>query len=596
MLVPILPPPGVVKEPTEYSAGLRWTDSNLIRFRNGLPEHIGGWNKVTTTLLDSPARSLFPFKELNGIRNIAFGTSSYLNIYQGGTMYDITPYRTIDQALANNPFTTTISTSIVTVSHTNHGAVSGDRVTFSGATTFNNVTVDGTYTLTYVDLNSYTIVVSTTASASGSGGGAAVLASYSINSTASSDVAGRGWGAGRWGESFWGTPRTSSGITLESQRWSFDGWGEDLIAGARNGKIYLWDASLGPTTRAAAIAGAPSQVGSVAVTEERYLVAFGAHDGTSFNPMLVRWSDQEDYSTWTPAITNTAGDYLLDEGTKIIAHVKARGQILIFTDTAVYSMQLIDTNHIFGFFKIATNCGIIGPHAVTSFLGNVVWVSNNVFYIYDGGVRPLPCTVQSFFFEGIDSNHLTKTTLGLNPAFSEIFFFYQSKTSTNDVDKYIKWNYIENVWDVGTMGRTVWYPPQSGFSNPIAVAPDGSIYYHELGLDNDTAAFNAWIETGVLEMESPQGGLGDDVLFLDRAVPDNYLASGKSLQFTVYCRIFPNDSDEIVKGPFTITSSTKKVDTRARGRQFRFRFESSDTENRWRLGKWRVDIIPDGGR
>lgn len=585
-LVNIMPPPGIIKDVPEYTAGPHWVDTDKVRFRDGFPEVIGGWSKLVSTTLTGVCRSAHAWTQLDGTPNMSFGTQNYLYVYEGGTVYDITPLRVTDAALANNPLATVNLSTTVTVTHTSHGAVTGDRAIFSGAATFNNVTIDGQYTITKVDDNSYTITSATAANATGSGGGAAVLVDYTLVSGLANTTLGYGFGAGTWNNGTWNTARSTSTVTLDLHMWSMDNWGEDLVAAVREGGVYVWDSSVGTGTRAAIITNAPSKVGLVAVSgQDRHLIAFGAHDGTAYDPMLIRWSSQEDYTIWTASDTNTAGDIRLAQGSEIRAVAKSRGETLILTDSDIYGMRYIGPPFTFSIQHIGNGCGIVGPNALAAYMGKVYWMSTDAFYVFDGTQRIVECPVQNLVFDNLDYLQKDKVVAGLNKEFNEIWWFYQT-TASSEIDRYVIYNILDNVWSVGALERTAW-EPRGVFTLPIAADSSGNIWYQEVGNSADGAAISAYAETGEFEV-----GEGDRLMFLDRAIPD--MSGTGTVQLTIKTRKYPN-SGETSKGPYNANTGTTKIGFRARGRQFAFRW-AANVSNFWRLGKWRARVRPDGGR
>jgi hypothetical protein len=595
MLVKITAPPSIVTEVTDYTAGPRWVAADKVRFRYSFPELIGGHSalNIADPILDVP-RSLHAWRELDGLQNIAIGTASHLYTAQGGARYDITPLRADDDALGADPLDTTNLSKVVTVNHTTHGATDGDYVVLAGATAPGGIPaseINTEHQLTYVNANSYTITVATTAATSSvSGGGGSVLADYLISNGTTYSTYSYGWGASTWGASTWGTARSSSTLNLYARIWSMDNWGEDLVCtpGGGDQSIYLWDSSAGTGTRAAVISGPPSTVNRILVSEDRHLIAFGAHDGVAFDPMLIRWCDQEDYTTWTATSVNTAGDKLLNTGNQILAAEKARGHIIVLTDTAAWSMQFIGPPFTFGFQQIGDTCGAVGPKCLATVDSLGFWMGDDNFYIFDGTTQALECPVANHVFDDIDRTAASNVCATTLKEFNEVWWFYPSNGS-QELDRYVIYNYKDKTWAIGTYERTAAID-RSIFSNPIWSDASGNLYYHEFGSNANGAALTGYIETGAFEV-----GQGDTLSFMDRLIPDTTLNSGKEIKITVYTKRYPN-STAITKGPYTVGTSTEKVSLRARARQYRFRFENSDLDNPWKLGVWRADIQPDGKR
>lgn len=594
-LINITPPPGIDKRWDAYSVGPKWFNTNRIRFTQGQLEKIGGWVKFVDTQLEGIARAGHSWSELDGTANVSFATECRAYVYQGGTVYDITPLRLDDTALGTNPFATTSGSGEITVTHTNHGAVVGDGVTYASvANPVNGITINSTeYTITeVVDANSYKIVDTETASSTGSGGGASVTADYTLNCGSGTVTFQYGYGIGPYGAEAYGTARTESNALLAPTLWSLDNWGEDLILARKDGALYVWDASVGTGTRAQAITGdPPSKVGLALVSgEDRHLICFGAHDGSAYDPMLVKWCDQEDYTTWAPSITNTAGEVRLTHGSEIKSVAKTRGQILILTDSDLYGMQYIGGRFTFAIEHIGHGCGVVGPNAMTTWQGLTFWMSRDNFYTYDGVQRVLDAPIQEFIFEeDMDRTQSDKVFAAVNKEFQEIWFFYQSiNSTTGEIDKYVKYNIMNQAWDVGSLDRTVWVS-RTIFDNPIAVDPDGNIWEHEVDWNDDANPMDSYAETGVFEIPE-----GDSFIFIDRYIPDIKNTGGQT-NITFYAADYPNAEERTI-GPFSLEDDIEKLDFRLRGRQFRYRIDWTDRDNDARIGKIRVRIREDGRR
>ena len=613
-LQPINIKPGIVTDIDEYTAaevGPYWIDGNRVRFVNGLPQKIGGWEKETTspttitssaTLTAGKCRTLMNWRMLDGSDVLAAGTDKQLLILYGGTWYDITPLRS-SATLGTNPITTSSGSTTVTVTHSSHGADTGEIVSFSGATAVNNVTLSGAYELTKVDSNSYTVVSATTASGSGSGGGSSVVAAYLIGFTeglleASSALA-LGWGTGTWGLSTFGTARSTSAVSLELSQWSFDLWGEDLIATVHNHKTYVWDASAGFNTRAAVQTASEitkSRFTTVSFPD-RHVISHGSYDtsASAQDNMLVRWSTQESYSTWTPSTTNTAGTQRLQVGTKIMAAVATREETFIGTDEAMYGMQFVGAPFIFTFRLLGTGCGPISQRAMVNESGVVYWMGRSNFYIFDGQVKELPSSVQYHVYDNLNQQQQQKVFGALNRKFQEIIWFYVSNDSDDDeTDKYVTYNYETGTWAIGSLSRTAWHDAFGVKLAPYAASTDSFIYNHETGTVDGSDGMASYIESSAIEFDSQQSPAGTDLFMVDKVVPAGSITGSVSL--TLKSKKYPLDSSEVSKGPFTISSETTKVSLRSKGRQMKMRIESSATGDNWELGTFRVNIRPDGQR
>tara|TARA_R100001460_G_scaffold74372_2_gene115493 strand:+ start:4978 stop:6885 length:1908 start_codon:yes stop_codon:yes gene_type:complete len=626
--------PGIVKDITEYSAGKNgpyWVDGNNVRFKNGYATKIGGWVKDeiygltaadevdysegSEVTLIGVARNMNFWRSLSdGEDYLAIGTHNHLFILENEALFDITPLRATATNINNNPFATVDGSTTVTVTDTAHGASDGDYVRFKQATTTNGITADTLnryygYQLTLVDANTYTIVVPSAATGTGSGGGSGVDAEYLIGNAGGlgtqTAVAALGWGAGGWGESTWGTPRsgTSSSVVLENSQWSLTLWGEDLIALVRNGALYYWDTSTGTGSRAVLVSslGGASNVpdeSRVAIVSfpDRHLVCGGTTPlgGSDIDPMLVRWSDQEDFKNWTPSATNTAGDQRLEVGTKIVGMISTRDETFISTDEAVYGMNFVGPPFTFAFRLVGTNCGAIGKNTLMNVDGNVYWMGKNNFFMYNGSVNEMACPLRHFVFDRMQKDFADKNFAAHNKEFNEVSWFYVSNANTNtdgnpEPDSFVTYNYEINAWSIGTLDRTCWFDSFGFRKRPFAFSPDGELYNHEEGTDADGAALSAYIETSPLEVS----GAGDSLMLVDKIVPD--LTMSGTLNVTVESKKYPNAS-AVTKGPFTISPNSTKVSMRARGRQMSFKLESNAVGDDWSLGDFRVNARQDGLR
>jgi hypothetical protein len=539
------------------------------------------------------------------------GTSTHVYVEYGGAVYDITPYRT-DQVTLTNPYATAASGSVVTVTHASHGLANtspGSRVVISTAVTLNNVTIAaGEYVATYVNANSYTIVGSGNSSGAGTGGGS-VNVRYLVNNGPDDGLTGYGFGAGLWGQSSWGTARSSSGIVLSPRVWTMDAWGEDIVASVGGGEdtIYYFDvsaflsapATYRGTTLAAyvtAIGGdasqIPTKVGLVLVsTPDRHLVLFGSNPqgSTVYDRMTVRFSSQESLSTWTPQLVNTAGEQRLGTGTNIESVKKGRGQIYLWTDVDVYSMQFIGPPFTFSFSVLGEISGTISKNASTAIEGSSYWMGVDNFYAYDGAVKTLPCPVLNHVFDNFNQVQREKVFAGQNIKFNEIWWFYPSANAA-EIDSYVIYNYMDQTWSIGSLDRTAW-KDSNIYSNPLAIDGAGLQYNQESGVDAAGGAINAFVETGFFNGDDN----GDNIYFIDRVIPDVTYSAGSSIKFTLKSKRFPQET-AITKGPFAVSASARELDLRSRGRGFQARYETTATGVSWRLGTWRANGRQDGLR
>jgi len=615
---------GIVKDITPYSAGKNgpfWVDGDNVRFRNGYATKIGGWENEPIYSLDSAGgvsttaaalqgvpRKINYWRDLDGDDNISVGTSNHLYIIRDGGIFDITPLANAAASLTD-PFTTVDTESVVTVADTGHGMSDGDFVVFSGASAVNGIAADtlnrySGFQITYVDADSYTIETGEAANASGSGGGS-VTASHLIGADEGLGIAtaaaAYGWGAGTWGASTWGTPRTSSVATLQISQWTTPLWGEDLLACVRNGQLYYWDASAGTSSRAVLVSslGGASNVPTtsrlVKVSfPDRHAICFGCNplgSGTQ-DPMLIRWSDQEDYTDWTPTATNTSGDQRLEIGTKIVTAMPTREEMFVATDEAVYGMAFVGPPFTFSFRLVGTNCGAVGINTMMNVDGDIYWMGKSDFFLYNGSVAEIPCPVQFYVFDRLNKDEFDKCFAAHNKEFNEVTWFYVSQDNTDEdpePDSYVSYNYRDNAWSIGSMDRTCWFDSFGFRKVPFSFSKDGYLYNQETGNDADGVAMNAYVKSSPLEMSQT----GNELMLVDKIVPD--LSVTGNLNCTVYSRKYP-DSSETTKGPFTISSDTGKVSMRSRGRQMSLELGSNELGSSWSIGDFRFNVRSDGLR
>lgn len=530
----------------------------------------------------------------------------------------------------------TCATLIVT--DNSHGALENDFVTFSGAATLGDaITADvlnQEYQITVkIDSNSYQIEARTVSSISSitttsgldptyvfattsdsGNGGASVVGAYQINTGLDTTIIGTGWGAGAWSRSTWGSgsASTASGQTLRI--WSHDNFGEDLIINVRDDDIYYWDKTNGFSTRAQKLSGlagankTPTVAKQVLVSDrDRHVIAFGCDSETNpgvQDPLLIRFSDQENVTDWQALLTNTAGDLRIGSGSEIIAAIETRQQILVFTDVSLHAMQYLGPPYTFGINEISTNITIASPLSAIAVEDNVFWMGAEEFYVYGGAVQRIPCSVRDYVFTDINTDQLEKVTASTNTAFSEVTWFYPSASSSEN-DRYVTYNYQQKIWYYGTMERTCWMD-RGVNDNPIAASPDHYLYYHEVGFDdgstNPVSAISAYIESSQMDL-----GEGEQFVFMRRMIPDLTFRNSTSLDpsaiMTLKVRNFPggdylsSDQSTVSKtASVPIEQFTHQAFVRLRGRSFAFRIESTDEGVTWRLGSPRVEIRPDGRR
>lgn len=607
--------PGVDKQNTEYGAEGGWVDSDYVRFRYGLPEKMGGWTQFGNTQVNfvGSASDIFTWNALDGSPYAALGTNRKVYVFYGGAWSDITPIR----ATGSCTFTTTNGSTTVTVNDVAHGATEGDFVTFSSVTGnpggIPNADLTNEFEIqTIIGPDNYTIVSPTQATSTTAAAGSAT-ATYQINVGADISFVDFGWGTGTWGLSTWGTPRpASAALSLLARVWQFDNFGQILILQLVDGGIYEWDPTSGIGTRATAITGAPTKSKFALVsTPDRHLVCFGTEstlgDPTTQDPMYVRFSDQEDINDFVATATNTAGGQRLTDGNEIVSALRSRGQILIWTDTSIHGQQYLGPPYTFGFQQLGANCGIIGPHASADVNGVAYWMSKDAFFVFDGTVKKIPCTVQDFVFEDLNIAQATAVNVGINTQFNEVTWFYPS-LSSDYVNRFVTYNYMENVWSVGSMARTAWtdigtfekplaskYDPldtEATISTIYGLTPGRShLYNQEDGVDGNGEPIDAYVYSGYFDI-----GDGDQMMLMQKFIPDFKRQEGN---IVVALRLRPYPQATAVPSsldPYPITPTTQFVSTRARGRQIQLRIESDELGSFWRFGTMRVDIQPDGMR
>ena len=613
--------PGINREGTAYDNEGGWFDCNLVRFRKGRPEKFGGWEKLTSNTYLGTVRALHPWIALEGTKYLGLGSHLKYYIESGGNFNDVTPIRSTTSA-GDVTFSATNGDATITVADTAHGAVQNDFVTFSGASSLGgNITaavLNQEYQVaTVVNANSFTIeakdtsgtTVTATSSDSGNGG-SSVVGAYQVNVGLDVYVPGTGWGLNGWGIGAFGQA-TALSDTNQLRTWTHDNFGENLIINQRNGGIFRWLESGGLTTRAvelSAISGAnlvPTKALQVLTSEkDRHLIVLGADpiSGSSrtgtIDPMLVAFSDQENELDFEPLTTNTAGSLRLSSGSSIIGGVKARQETLIWTDTALYSMQFIGPPFTFGINLINEGTGLISPKGAITAPNGVYWMSYNNFYSYNGSVQTLPCSVHNYVFNDINLIQSFKIHAFTIKDKSEVGWFYCSSGS-NEIDRYVIYNYVENLWFYGQLIRTAWL--DSGIENyPRAVA-NAYLFQQEKGFNDDGSPMtNVFIESSDLDI-----GDGEQFSFLKRIIPDYKFiedVNSGNVNIVLKTRNFPGDS-LATNSTNTVSANTQQVYVRSRSRQIALRFESDDdaTDNGnlsigWRLGATRIDIKPDGKR
>lgn len=680
--------PGVNKENTRYTNENGWYISEKVRFRQGTPEKIGGWQRISGDTFQGVCRLLWNWVTLSFDNLLAVGTNLKFYIERGGVYYDITPIR--ETATLTDPFTTASGSAVVTVTDTSHGGATGDFVTFSGASAVGGLTLNGNYQITVTDANTYTITAASNASSTATGGGT-VTAKYEIPVGPAIQGAVIGWGSGGWGEGYWGIGVAG---TEQLRLWEAENWGEDLVFLPRGGALYYWDATTGVSTRGVKlstiggtcsftaasptvvtlnesslvegtavqfnttgtmpsgvsanttyylrnVAGATANISAsptgalvnagstgsdVYISElmdvptktntfiisdtSRFLILFGTTDYGSavLDPMLIRWSDQESLVDWVPSATTQAGSLRLSHGSEIVTVVQTRQEIVVFTDASLYSLQYQGPPVVWGTQLLGDNISIISAHAAIVASGIVYWMGVDKFYKYDGRVQTLRCDLRRHIFSNLNPSQNDQIFAGTNEGFNEIWWFYPSLNSTV-IDQYVVYNYVEDVWYYGTMGRTAW--SDSGLrAYPQAATYSYNVVNHELGWDDQTGetpvAINAYIESAEFDIED-----GQNLAFVYRIVPDitfdNSTAESPQVTMTLLPLINSGsgyNTPQSVGGSSSATIQrlttvnierfTGQVYVRVRGRQMIIKVESVDLGNAWQIGTPRIDLRLDG--
>ena len=691
----ILFKPGVNKENTRYTTEGGWYECDKVRFRQGNPEVIGGWNRLSTATFLGVCRSLWNWVLLDGRNIIGVGTNLKFYLQNGGVYNDITPIR--DTVVLTNPFNTTNASTTVLVTDASHGCVTGDFVTFSGATAVGGLTIAGEFQVTVLTTNTYNITATSQATSTAGPGGGTVTAAYQINVGPEAQVPLVGWGSGGWGLGTWGN---GAGSSIALRVWSQQNFGEDLVFNPRGGGLYYWDASGNLTTRgvllnslggnvtftnasptvvtstsnilftegaalqfaattslptgiAAAttyyvfevngltfklldsagnavntsstgtgvyvslIVDVPTTLNSLAVSDtSRFVITFGCNDygSATLDPMLIRWSSQDDIFNWTPDPTNQAGFIRISHGSEIITTVQTRQEIIVFTDSAVYSLQYLGPPFVWAPQLLGDNVSIMGTNAAVIASGIVYWMGVDKFYSYDGRVQTLNCDLRRFVFSDLNQDQGLQVFAGTNEGFNEVWWFYCSANSSA-VDKYVIYNYVEKIWYYGTMSRTAWL--DSGLqSYPIAAnyftdTSTGNLINHETGLNDNTTgtaiALDAYISSSEFDI-----GDGHNFGFVWRVLPDLTFENAESTpagalpSVSMTLQGLANSGSGVTStasqpvsksNTYVITEQfTGQIFTRMRGRQMIFKIASNQVNTCWQLGAPRIDIRPDGRR
>lgn len=625
---------GVNRENTRYTTEGGWFDCDKIRFRQGTPEKIGGWQQVINNQFLGICRSLWSWATTTGTKYVGLGTNLkyYIALAGGGVYNDITPIRAVT-APGDISFSVTTGSNIMTVTDPGHGCVTGDFVTFSGATGFGgNVTaavINQEYQVTVLDLNTYTVTLPVVANVADSiyldldftdeeyavwVTAETAVASYQINVGAEIEASLSGWGAGSWDSGSWGLTSGIAGLRI----WNHYNFGEDLIYGPMDGAMYYWDATTGVGTRGVALTSLPGasdvplmQHLLLVSDASRIVLAFGCNDYGSAvqDPMLIRWSDQESAVNWTPAATNQAGSLRLSHGSAIQAVAQVRQEILIWTDTALYSLQYLGPPVVWGSQLLADNTSIVSDRAWATASGVTYWMGDEKFYMYDGRVQTLNCDLRQYVFTDFNFGQGQQVFASTNEQFNEVWWFYCSANSTT-VDKYVIYNYAEKAWYYGTLGRTAWIDTSVSSNVPMAVDYNRRLLYHETGVDDNatttTLPIEAYITSSQFDIDD-----GHNYGFIWRLLPDVNFTGSTAANPSITLTLLPlQNSGSGYNNPQSVAGSssgpvvrsatvpvevyTQQVNTRVRGRQMSLEARSNTIGTQWQLGATRIDIRPDG--
>jgi hypothetical protein len=631
--------PGFNKQATESGAESQWVDGDFVRFRYGLPEKIGGWSQLTNSnnTLPGVARAQHAWTSIAGEKYVAIGTSQGLFLYYESEFYDITPLAT---AITGATFDATSGSPTVTVNKTAHGLLDGRYITFSSVTVptssgyATSDFTDNTFEVLNKTANTFEITMPSNSAASTSGTGSAQIDPYEIVGP-TFQTAGLGWGTDTWGSDTWGTASATSNVILDPGLWSLDNFGQILTATIHNGKTFTWNAGAATprANRAVIMANAPTKTILTQVSDrDRHLFHFGTEttigDATTFDPMFIRFSNQEDYNTYQPTATNTAGTFRLDKGNEIIGAVSGKDYTLVLTDSSAYVIQYVGPPFTFSVRQVGTNCGLIGQNALSYSNGIVFWMSGEGgFFMFDGTVKALPCLVEDFVFTtagsnlGINYNSNQLVYAEHNTLYNEINWFYPEANS-EQINRCVVYNYAENVWTTSSLARSS-YVDQGVYDLPygtdynktalpnfpiqgITAKYGASTYYaQETGTDqinsSGTTSIDAFILSGDFEITNNNNiadftGDGEYIMSVKRFIPDFKILTGNS-KITLYLNDYPSETAVSSSlGPFTITTTTDKIDTRARARFVAIQIANDAVGETWRYGTLRLDARPDGRR
>jgi hypothetical protein len=632
--------PGIDKENTAVGAQGRWVDSDNVRFRYGLPEKVSGWSSLITDTIVGVCRKQHAFVDISGNRYVALGTDKFLLIYFEGQLYDITPVRA---ALTSATIATTDTSAVCEITTGSaHGLIAGDivlldNVTLPGGTGYVDADFENKlFQVTGITSTTvFTITQSTAATGTVATGGSIDVNPYENVGPAEQSY-GYGWGTDTWGAGGWGEASSAQDVILEPGLWSLDNFGQVLIATIANGKTFTWNAGAATplTVRASTSTSGFETTSNPTATRltlvsptTRHLCHFGTEttigDTTTQDDMFIRFSDQENINLYTQTAVNTAGSFRLQDGTRIVGALKAKETILVWTDNALYTMKYVGAPFTFGFEQVGTNCGLIGKNAAIEIDGVAYWMSSNGFFLFDGTVKSMACSVEDYVFNQIDTTKGQQVAAGIDNLHTEVIWYYTS-TSSNFNDQYVVYNYGEtamnggnSVWYIGTEARTSWidaviypnpfatkYDSTATGTFPVIVGEDGlgqTTYFEQhvgtdqVNPDGSTTAVTSYIKSFDFDLKL-DGTDGEIFLAMRRFIPDFKNLQG-DVQVTLAVKRYPSQSDTVTSlSPFTITTSTTKVDTRARGRYCNIKIENDSISEDWRFGTLNLDLQPDGRR
>ena len=599
--------PGITRETTPYAAEGGWFDGNRVRFRDGKPQNIRGWQKRNTSTFIGTAREITTWSSLDSVKYVALGTQHKVYLEAGGTFYDITPI--VSTVSVSACFNTSAGSFDVIVSLTAHNIQQDSYIEIENATTVGgNVYFNGDYQVSVVDSNSFEITyVSAAAETSASAGNATI--NYRLPSGGSNSTGGSGYNAGRYGGldagvsvRAWNVPATTTNIEIDLRKWTFAPFGEDLLINDYpEGKIYRWDESNGTGTEAIIVSAAPTVSNGVIVSPiDRHVLALGSTDLTGeFDPLLVRWSAQENYDDWTPSVGNTSGDVRLSSGSEIRCSINYSNQILIWTDKSLHGMQFVGSPLVFSSTQLGDNCGIISRTAAAELDGRAFWMGEGNFFTYAGQVNILPCTVRSFIFDDFNFDQKEKVFAGVNSEFEEVTWLYPSAES-EECNRYVSFSPSQNYWTYGDAIWTVWEDANvfdnvltAGVSVSIGETPPNYAYLYNNEPNGvytaDGALLTSFVESGEFDI-----GDGDDIMYIDRIIPD-FVVSVGTLDVSLITKTHPS-SEEITKGPFVVNNTTTQIRPRARGRTAKLNIATSTAQTKWKFGTVRMDMMADGKR